>query len=84
MRFTQKAAPENGVGAAVQNRLQKPRKLVRVVLEISVLNYDDVACRVLDPGGDRRALSAVRVVKNEDVYLTSVAQRLEHGSRAIA
>ena len=65
-----KREPNDHVGPALEDRLDQPRVLGRVVLQVGVLHDDDVAGAVLEALAQRRALAQVlRLVEDADVVV---------------
>src|SRR4051812_2706513 len=63
----EEAAAEDDVGMTVDDRLEQPRVVGGVVLEVGVLDEDDVAGRRREPGTQRGALPAVLRLEHDDV-----------------
>src|SRR5208337_3728252 len=59
---TRETRTEDDVGEAVENRFQKQIVLFRIVLEIGILNYHEIAGSSLDAGAERRPLAPIGVV----------------------
>src|SRR5574341_180384 len=71
VRPTMESVAEDNVGVAFQDWLEEPRVVLRVVLQVGVLDEDDVAGHVLDGGADRCSLAAIARVE-EEVHLPPV------------
>ena len=54
---THKTRTVDDIGEAVKDRLQEQIILFRVILEISILNYDETSCSSLYSGMERRPLA---------------------------
>ena len=63
VRAAVKARPEHHVGKPVANRLQQPIVILRVVLQVGVLDEDNVAARESEAGAERGTLALVVIVE---------------------
>ena len=59
------AGAENGVGMAVEQRLQQARILAWIVFQIGILDQAKIACRMLDGRAHRCALALVHRMADE-------------------
>src|SRR5688572_11590288 len=67
MRAAEEPRPEDGVGAAVDDRLEEHRPVPWVVLEVGVLYDDDIPGARREGGADRRALPAILGMQLQDI-----------------
>ena len=63
VRAAQEARAEDDVSPAVQERLQEFRIVLRVVLQVRVLDHDEVARRLGEPPAHRRPLAAIAILE---------------------
>ncbi len=80
----EEAGAEHGVGLVLQDRLEQPRQLGRVVLQVGVLDDDHVARGRRDPAPDAGALAPVLRVVHQDLDLARGLEVLEDGAGAVA
>ena len=78
----------DAVGVPVDDRLDETTVLVRIVLEVRVLDDDDVARRVRGCRADRRALALIDLVHHEHELVVGrvggvALELLEHGPRPV-
>ena len=77
-----KREPNDDVGDAVDDRLDEARDVLRVVLEVGVLDDDDVAGREREARAQRRALAHVLGLQ-VNAHLVAAALSLGFGSQAV-
>ena len=75
-------AAVDDTGLAAQDRFEEARPVVGVVLEVGVLNQDEIAVRLGQPGADRGALALVHLVVQDPHR--RVLERIQHLVRAVA
>src|ERR1700728_1722820 len=79
LRAAQKARTVNDVGASVKHRFQQPWVVLRVVLQVGILNQDDVSNSGLKSRSQSRSFSPIPVLKQKmDVLQREERLAIQH------
>jgi hypothetical protein len=68
------AASKDRVGATVFDRTEKLHEILRIILQVCILNHHDVATRAGESAANTRSLSTIPFVKHEIVDLSRAQQ----------
>src|SRR4051794_15790977 len=81
MAFTDETRTKHNIGPIIENRLNEPRILGRIVFQVGILYENHIASRMFETFTESGALALIeRLIENADVV---IAELLEHRAGAI-